>query len=720
MKVPSLFFVLLAMAEMASAQDGAVIRLSLSAPRGGPLPSVCDVTIWPVMKSVSLSTDEVKEVRGLVAGGYRIVARADGYKIDDVSIQLAAGETRDISIRTIRQYDFDDIQITAATTHEDSWHLDRAVISRSSAQNLGDLLRTIPGVDIRSDGLRGAEARVSLYGSSPNQVLVLVDGRRINTATTGEADLSSVPLELVESVRISNADVSRGSEAIGGIIEITTRNASDCELLVRGIGTETNWEYAFMRGAEISGVRGAIYYRRQEGPGDYRYKISADDGTGEFTYGLGEIRHQENNQLSRDSWLVRVDGRMSSHSRYHVTASLDQSSRGLPGFMVPSPTPLAKRDDKEKSLNLSFSAAVAACDLSARGSARTRERLFENPDPFALVKSSSEYTESYDGELTAGVRGLTLDSKLGLRAGREQSLSSSFLLDRVVFDQCAAFAQTSKLLVPFRRHDWSARPGAGIRMEIADGVKYDLPEATLAVNQTGSTQASFFFRVGESVRSPSMYELFWADDQLAKGNPTLEPERSTDFTAQLHFSVGSINRTSMRAHAGYQDVKNLIYWQRGVGNIWQPYNLKCAEVHTLSIAADQEVWNSKARISVGSDWTDARDASDDRNTGGKVLVYRAPRTHTASFSSNMGIIVCNVKWRWVDRRAVTESNSKSLSSYSTVDAELSHIRRIGSMNLTATIGARNLFGESYRLIRHAPMPLEEYFVSLSIASLLED
>lgn len=105
--------------------------------------------------------------------------------------------------------------------------IDREQIDRSQATSLMDLLRGSAGMDFGNQGGIGKLTSLFMRGTASNQVLVLVDGVRIGAATNGMPALQDLPLEQIERVEIVRGPRSSlyGSEAIGGVIQIFTRNA---------------------------------------------------------------------------------------------------------------------------------------------------------------------------------------------------------------------------------------------------------------------------------------------------------------------------------------------------------------------------------------------------------------------------------------------------------------------------------------------------------------
>ena len=98
-------------------------------------------------------------------------------------------------------------------------------ISASSANNVGELLRETSSVDVTGYGSLGSAQSASIRGSSASQVLVMVDGRPINSITFGSADLSQIPLDYVERIEIVKGPTSHlyGANAMGGVINVITK-----------------------------------------------------------------------------------------------------------------------------------------------------------------------------------------------------------------------------------------------------------------------------------------------------------------------------------------------------------------------------------------------------------------------------------------------------------------------------------------------------------------
>jgi hemoglobin/transferrin/lactoferrin receptor protein len=104
---------------------------------------------------------------------------------------------------------------------------DRETIEKIQPEKMADLFKSIPGVEIEGEGpFRGIPV---IRGLSSNRVLILVDGQRLNNAreSTSFAGIQPALVNLSEVERIEvlrgPASVQYGSDAIGGVINIITR-----------------------------------------------------------------------------------------------------------------------------------------------------------------------------------------------------------------------------------------------------------------------------------------------------------------------------------------------------------------------------------------------------------------------------------------------------------------------------------------------------------------
>jgi len=103
--------------------------------------------------------------------------------------------------------------------------LTREEIQKLPVRSVVELLGYASSVDVRTRGALGAQADFSVRGSNFSQVLVLVDGVRINDPQTGHHN-ADLPLSLADVDRVEvlygPGSALHGADAFGGIINIIT------------------------------------------------------------------------------------------------------------------------------------------------------------------------------------------------------------------------------------------------------------------------------------------------------------------------------------------------------------------------------------------------------------------------------------------------------------------------------------------------------------------
>lgn len=102
-------------------------------------------------------------------------------------------------------------------------------IKRLPVNSIDDLLKFMPGIEIQQRGPQGSQSDMIIRGGTFQQVLVVIDGIRMNEPLTGHFN-SYIPISLEEIERvevIKGAAVAMfGPDAIGGVISITTKTFS--------------------------------------------------------------------------------------------------------------------------------------------------------------------------------------------------------------------------------------------------------------------------------------------------------------------------------------------------------------------------------------------------------------------------------------------------------------------------------------------------------------
>ena len=104
--------------------------------------------------------------------------------------------------------------------------LDGKLFNELPVHSLDELLKYVPGVEVQSRGPLGAQSDIVLRGGTFQQVLVLLDGIKVNDPITGHFS-SYIPIAPYEIDRIEvlrgPAAAIYGAEAVGGVINVITK-----------------------------------------------------------------------------------------------------------------------------------------------------------------------------------------------------------------------------------------------------------------------------------------------------------------------------------------------------------------------------------------------------------------------------------------------------------------------------------------------------------------
>ncbi len=136
----------------------------------------------------------------------------------------------------------------------------REQIESSQATTLADLLQGQAGFEFGRNGGPGTVTSFFLRGQDSTNMLLLIDGVRVQTDSIGSLTLTEFPLPLIERIEIlrGNAGALYGEAAIGGVISVQTRQADGKPQAFGAITLgpyKTTDTYAGYNSADTNGLR---------------------------------------------------------------------------------------------------------------------------------------------------------------------------------------------------------------------------------------------------------------------------------------------------------------------------------------------------------------------------------------------------------------------------------------------------------------------------------
>jgi len=190
----------------------------------------------------------------------------------------------------------------------------REDLQRKPVQNLKEVLKDVPGVQLtnESDNRQG----VSIRGLGSSYTLILVDGKRVNSRNAvfrhNDSDLSWIPAESIERIEVVRGPMSSlyGSDALGGVVNIITRK----------VGTQ--WHGTLSADTTVQEHRD----RGDSGNGNFFASGPlVDDLLGVKVYGaLGKRNKDQASSASGSTGQPRIEGYTSRNANVEFSLTPDK------------------------------------------------------------------------------------------------------------------------------------------------------------------------------------------------------------------------------------------------------------------------------------------------------------------------------------------------------------------------------------------------------------
>ena len=144
------------------------------------------------------------------------------------------------------------------------------ILQQSPIASLPQLLETDASINMVQSGGYGQAASIFLRGGNSNQTLVLRDGVRLNSATSGTASLPFIDTTDIKQIEVLKgpASVLYGTDAISGVVQLISKTPEKTSAFVTGEIGE-NKTYKSVIGADLAenGVYAQIRGQRLETDG---------------------------------------------------------------------------------------------------------------------------------------------------------------------------------------------------------------------------------------------------------------------------------------------------------------------------------------------------------------------------------------------------------------------------------------------------------------------
>jgi vitamin B12 transporter len=465
-------------------------------------------------------------------------------------------------------------------------------IARAGPGGLTALLQRQPGIEVVTNGGPGSTSGVFMRGANTAQTLVLVDGLRVSSSTSGTTPLEAIPLDQIDHIEILRGPASSlyGADAIGGVIQIFTRRGGGAFAANAGTGYGTYSTSSVYGGVSGNGGDGAWRYALQAGhrqsdgfnaifnPKNFSYNPDRDGYRNDNLSGSLSFRFAPEQEISAQAFRSRLNAQFDAGPGFDdrtvtTVESYSIASRNrLTTFWTSELSAAETRDDSNS--------------VTGFGPSRflTRQRLY-----------------SWQNELMPGYGRLTV-----LAERREERIDSDTAFDVTSRNTNSVVGiyllrGGPQLAQASLRRDDSSQFGARTTGTIAYGYAF-----------AAGLRATASF--GTAFKAPTFNDLYFP----GFSNPELRPETARNAELALRYSGDALSAGLV---AYRNRVRDLIVFECDANFNCAPQNVANATLEGVTIEFGGHVGEFSAKGSL-----DLQKPTDDSNG---FLLPRRARRHTA-------------------------------------------------------------------------------------------
>lgn len=677
-------------------------------------------------------------------GIYRLIISSVGYKtrtMENIEVVLDAAARVDVELEPI-VYSLPPIKVRderLKVSDIGATIIDRHTITESRARSLPDLLSGIEGLQVESSGAR---QEVKIRGGAADDVLILLDGRRINGPSDGKADLSSIPLDIVERIEIikSGAAAIYGPDALSGAINIITQSSG----LVKTSGASMardwgSWKTnGYRAGIENGFLKRRLFTRlfwagsQSNGAFSYVYTVQPENKVYRGT--------RENNAYDKYNYFLTAKYLVGKNGSIGYSGHVYRDRHGLPGTASqPSPTAYAIDRRLMNTINLDFAGNKGSGGRLTAGYTRL-EQSFVEPNaslPPALRFDNHYVNDIYDVNV---YRKATLPGQVEMQIGgqwrhetldHEDYYAPRFSMNRSTRNNYGLYLSASRIselsvhgIFDFisaggtLRHDITRtiKDSTSVRDTVTNnGADFLSPRVTLALCKNTGFAYTLSTSWGRSMKIPPINALFWQGDALSGGNPGLKPEKSEQFEIGIKAEY-DYKMLHLSAGLTWFDTKieDIIVWMPLYGG-WRPVNRNTARITGHDDFITIGLFDNRFEFSYKNTAASPLNKTPGHNSYDSDLPFSPRYTTTYSVKFDLNHIYGAYTIRQSGRAYTNEAATKYYDAYDIHNARLGGKYKIKrDWVLSLDLSFDNVHDENYVLIAHYPMPGYSWCISCGI------
>ena len=547
-------------------------------------------------------------------------------------------------------------------------------LARSGARTVSEVLAREAGLQTSSSGGLGKQSSLFIRGTDARHLLLLVDGVRVGSATSGQASLDNLPLEAIERIEVLKGPASAlyGSDAVGGVVQVFTKQGG------KGLAPYASVSVGSHQHSRVAaGVRG---------------------GTDEVSYALSVNRLRDGG-FSATNPKVAFGGHNADNDPFHQD-SLNASLRWklAPGWQMEASVLHA---DGRNAYDGGPTPFDVHADVQTRVLSWGLNRDWGDGHITRLKLARSDDRSTNFSSTTSVSRFDTAQAQQSLQHQLPSPIGTVLLgLDRlqesVTSTQAYAVNQRSTTAVfagvqgQAAAHRWQANLRRDHNSQFGDATT-----GLLSYGYQLSPEWRAFGAYGTSFKAPSFNTLYW-DSPTFKGNPTTQPEHGHNRELGVAYNKGAYEVKITRFD---NRVRGFITIDPVVANTPKAR----MEGWNLAVEGEQGAWRWRTQVEL----LDARNVAN-----GKKLPRRADAQLSAGLDHRLGAWTWGLNWLAVGERFDNATNTIRMPGFGTLDA---HARYALNKDWAVQLRLNNLADKVYETAAGYNQPGRSAYLTLNWA-----
>jgi vitamin B12 transporter len=452
-------------------------------------------------------------------------------------------------------------------------------IERYQASDLYDLMARLPGVSMLRNGARGSATSLSIRGNQGDHSLFLVDGVRIGSATLGSATLGLINTNSIERIEVVRGPKSNlyGADAIGGVVNIITRDAADMDSLQvkTSVGSNGTKETTLSAGT----TQGKSSYSAVFNA----YETDGIDSTYDTSFLHGDDDGHENDSIAlRYGYEINDDAKLSLS--YNSNDSSTDYDSGCSKWEEVSGVWVQEQFECYIYNETKITSLSSSLDLDVTDRWSTNFQLGKSTDNAEELSPNVDLADfSLDGIFNTTKTEATWFNAIELEADTILSLGLDYQKDEI--DSSNAYDITSRdnkaAFLQYKFKSDGADVSFGARRD--DNEQFGAHTTTsFMAGQNVSDNMRLNFSYGEGFKAPTFNDLYYP----GSGNPNFVPEQSKNielgFNANWGDSVANVTLFNNR-------LENLIQYNFATWSTDQTAEVEITGVE-LSLETELSGW----------------------------------------------------------------------------------------------------------------------------------